>query len=117
MKRTIGAGIAGFGSGTLNGLLGAGGGMVLIPLLHTLTDIEDNRLFGTSVTILMSVCIVSLFFSTGWENFSISQALPYLLGSTAGGILAGILGKKIPSLWLHRVLGVLIIWGGIRYLW
>ena len=92
MKRTIGAGIAGFGAGTLNGLLGAGGGMVLIPLLHTLTDIEDNRLFGSSVTILMSVCIVSLFFSTGWETFSIAQALPYLLGSAIGGILAGILG-------------------------
>lgn len=117
MKRIIGAGIAGFGAGILNGLLGAGGGMVLIPLLHTLTDIEENMLFGTSVTILMSVCVVSLFFSAGWENFSLSQALPYLLGSAIGGILAGILGKKIPSLWLHRVLGVLILWGGIRYLW
>lgn len=117
MKRTIGAGFAGFGAGALNGLLGAGGGMVLIPLLHALTDVEDNKLFGTSVTILMSVCVVSLLFSDGWETFSFMQAFPYLLGSAIGGILAGKLGKKIPSLWLHRVLGILILWGGIRYLW
>lgn len=117
MKKMIGAGIAGFGAGTLNGLFGAGGGMVLVPLLSTLTDMEEDQIFGTSVSVLLPVCVVSLFFSAGWKTFSILQALPYLLGSAAGGVLAGTLGKKIPSLWLHRVLGILILWGGIRYLW
>ena len=39
------------------------------------------------------------------------------LGSALGGSLAGLWGKKIPTRWLHRGLGVLILWGGIRYLW
>lgn len=117
MKRYVGSGIAGLGAGALNGLFGAGGGMVLVPLLSTLTDLEETQMFGTSVSVLLPVCIVSLFFSNGWSSFSFAQALPYLLGSAAGGILAGFFGKKIPSLWLHRALGILIIWGGIRYLW
>lgn len=116
MKKSIGAGVAGFGAGALNGLFGAGGGMVLIPLLSMLTEVEDQKMFGTSVSVLLPICIVSLLLSTGWETFSLIQALPYLLGSTIGGVLAGILGKKIPSLWLHRVLGILILWGGIRYI-
>ena len=116
MKKSIGAGVAGFGAGALNGLFGAGGGMVLIPLLSMLTEVEDQKMFGTSVSVLLPICIVSLLLSTGWEIFSLIQALPYLLGSTIGGVLAGILGKKIPSLWLHRVLGILILWGGIRYI-
>ena len=45
------------------------------------------------------------------------DSLPYLLGSALGGSLAGLWGKKIPTRWLHRGLGVLILWGGIRYLW
>jgi Na+/H+ antiporter NhaC len=39
-----------------------------------------------------------------------------LLVLLIGVLLAGIIGKKIPVLWLHRILGVLILWGGIRYL-
>ena len=117
MKRSTGATLAGLGAGVLNGLLGAGGGMVLAPLLKTTTDLEEETIFPCSVAILFPLCIVSLLFSQGWEQFSFSLALPYLAGSLAGGIAAGLWGKKIPTLWLHRVLGCLILWGGIRYLW
>lgn len=117
MKKNIGAGIAGFGAGALNGLFGAGGGMVLVPLLNILTDIEDRHIFATSVSVLLPICITSLLLSSDWNTFSLLQALPYLLGSAAGGVLAGLWGKKIPSLWLHKTLGCLILWGGIRYIW
>ena len=117
MKRTLGAGIAGFGAGTLTGLFGAGGGMVLVPTLSLLTDLKEDQMFATSVSVLLPICVVSLLFTKGWETFSFTAALPYLLGSLLGGIIAGIWGKKIPSLWLHRVLGILIVWGGIRYIW
>ena len=117
MKQTIGAGIAGFSAGALNGLFGAGGGMVLVPLLSTLTKTKELHMFATSVAVLLPVCVVSLCFSPGWDVFSLLTALPYLLGSGLGGILAGILGNRIPVLWMHKSLGVLILWGGIRYLW
>ena len=117
MNYYIGVGIAGLCAGALNGLFGAGGGMVLVPLLGRLTKLDDQTRFSCSVMILLPVCIVSLLFSTGWQDFNFLSALPYLLGSLAGGICAGLLGKNIPTLWLHRVLGVLILWGGIRYLW
>ena len=117
MKRCIGSGIAGFSAGALNGLFGAGGGMVLVPLISTLTDTPQQQLFPCSVAILFPICIISLLFSTGWSEFSFLQALPYLIGSTIGGVCAGMWGRHIPILWLHRVLGMLVLWGGIRYLW
>ena len=116
MKLRFGAIAAGTGAGVLNGLFGAGGGMVLAPLLGLCTDLKEDQIFPCSVVILFPVCIVSLLFADGWSEFSFLQALPYLLGSLMGGIGAGLWGKKIPVLWLHRVLGVLILWGGIRYL-
>ena len=117
MKNWIGAGISGLGAGALNGLFGAGGGMVLVPLMGKLTDLEESQLFGCSVMILFPLCIVSLIFADGWETFSLQQALPYLAGSFIGGVGAGLWGKYIPTLWLHRTLGILILWGGIRYIW
>ena len=117
MKPYIGAGLAGLAAGTLNGLFGAGGGMVLVPLLRRLTDAEEDTLFPCSVVILFPICIISLLFAGNWDRFSFTQALPYLVGSALGGVCAGKWGNRIPTVWLHRILGILIVWGGIRYLW
>lgn len=109
--------LAGGAAGTVNGLFGAGGGMVLVPLLSGLAGMDDNQIFPASVSIILPICIVSLAFGAMNGIFAWKEALPYLIGSAIGGILAGLFGKKIPTVWLHRILGLLILWGGIRYLW
>lgn len=109
--------LAGTAAGAVNGFFGAGGGMVLVPLLTALTDLEDENIFPASISILLPICLVSLSFSAAGGVFAIKEALPYLIGGTVGGLMAGFWGKKIPTAWLHRILGILILWGGIRYLW
>lgn len=118
MKNTkhLGAVLAGLGAGAVNGLFGAGGGMVLVPLLSLLTDLEDEDIFSSSIAIILPICIVSLTATAITGTVAWADALPWLFGSAAGGYLAARYGKKIPAVWLHRGLGVLIVWGGIRYL-
>lgn len=109
----IGLLVAGFCAGAVCGLFGAGGGMVLIPLMSMLTDLDDRTLFSGSVAVILPICLVSLAMS---GSISLSEALPYLPGSAIGGFLAVRYGSRIPTVWLHRALGILILWGGIRYL-
>lgn len=108
--------IAGATAGIVNGLFGAGGGMVLVPLLTALSDLEDRAVFPASISIILPMCFVTLGISAMGMPLPWRDALPYLLGSAIGGVLAGFFGKKIPTVWLHRGLGILILWGGIRYL-
>lgn len=108
--------VSGGCAGAVNGLLGAGGGMVLVPLLTAISKIEDEKVFPASVSIILPISIVSLLGSRGLAEINFHSVLPYLIGSTAGGLLCGFLGKKIPTKWLHRFLGIVILWGGIRYL-
>ena len=108
--------LAGAVAGAVNGLLGAGGGMVLVPLLTGVVHLEEDEVFPASVSIILPLCLVTLALQAG-DGLPWSAALPYLIGSTAGGVLTGIVGKKIPTLWLHRMLGALMLWGGWRYLW
>lgn len=108
---------AGLCAGAVNGLFGAGGGMVLVPLLTLCTDLDDDEIFPASVSIILPICLVSLFFTAWQSGINWEAALPYLVGSILGGIASGFWGKKIPVKWLHRILGALILWGGIRYLW
>jgi len=108
--------ICGAAAGAVNGLFGAGGGMVLVPLLTWLTDLKDNEIFPASVAIIAPLCVVSLLLTANPESFSWKALIPYLIGSIVGGILAGLFAKKIPTGFLHKLLGMLILWGGVRYL-
>ncbi len=110
-------GIAGVVAGAVNGMLGAGGGMLLIPLLQLRGQFEEKELFPSSVAIILPICVVSLVTTGLQTTLPWKEALPYLMGAVAGGLLAGILGHRIPTIWLHRILGIFILWGGVRYLW
>ena len=113
----FGLAAAGACAGAVNGLFGAGGGMVLVPLLLLLTNLEADRIFPASLSIILPICVVSLTVTAIRAPLPWAQAFPYLLGSALGGFAAGRWGSKIPVKWLHRGLGILILWGGFRYLW
>lgn len=88
--------------------------MVLIPLLSLAGGLQEEELFPASLSIILPICVTCLVMT---DSFPLQTAVPYLLGSGLGGLLAGRWGQRIPVLWLHRGLGILIMWGGFRYLW
>ena len=106
---------AGAAAGAVNGLFGAGGGMVLVPILSAGSDLKDQEIFSSSIVIILPICVVSLLANSGgvlpW-----AAAWPYLIGGISGGLMAGLWGRRIPVSWLHRALGIMILYGGIRYL-
>ncbi len=116
MRKNYGAALAGAAAGLANGLFGAGGGMLLLPLLERLTDLSPRERFATSVCIILPLSLVSaaVYWLRGGA-FS-GEAVPYLIGGALGGLAAGLLLKRLPTKLLHRVMGVLILWGGLRLL-
>lgn len=114
-KTTFFTAAAGSIAGTVNGLFGAGGGMILVPLLTKWTDLDQKEVFPTSISIILPMCIITLATEQS-TPLPWLEALPYLIGSAIGGVLAGLLGRNIPTQWLHRALGVLILYAGWRYL-
>lgn len=119
MRRShvLGAVVAGFAAGCVNGVFGGAGGMVLIPLLQLWTNIDRDGLFPMSVGVMGPVCMLSLMLAARSGPLPWADSMPYLVGSLIGGILCGVFGKKIPTLWLHRLFGAMLLWGGVRYLW
>lgn len=108
--------LAGAAAGAVNGLFGAGGGMILVPLLGLTNALSGEEIFPASISIILPICMVSLISTALQNGLDIRSAFPYLIGSGLGGLLAGRYGRKIPVLRLHQGLGILILWGGFRYL-
>lgn len=112
----MGAALAGFLAGIVNGMFGGAGGMVLIPALARFTDARRDSLFSLSVRVMLFISAVTLALSALHAPLPWSEAAPYLIGGAAGGAAAGRWGSRIPVAWLHRIFGIMLLWGGVRYL-
>ena len=112
-RHRIGLVLAAAASAAVNGIFGTGGGMVLVPLLGLL-KLPREQVFPTCVSIVLPFCIISLLVG---GSLPLADAAGYLPGAVMGGLLAGRFGDQIPAKWLHRGLGALILFGGVRYLW
>ena len=109
-------GLAGAAAGIVNGLFGAGGGMVLVPLLIRFGKLEDKKAFSSAICIILPISLISIFVYWTKDIFPFGPALPYLLGGLIGGTLGGIIFKTTSAEILHKLFGLLILWGGIRLL-
>ena len=116
MKKKLCAALAGAAAGAVNGLFGAGGGLLLVPLLTGLCRLEDRKAFATAIAVIAPLCAVSLIVYGFRGSLALRAALPCLAGGLLGGLTGGRLYGRIPSLWLHRILGLLILYGGGRNL-
>ena len=108
--------LTGLFAGLVNGLLGAGGGIVVVFALSALLrgEIEDSRdLYANALCVMVPISIVSCVrYATGGnlvtEGFGV-----YALPAVAGGILGGILLGRLRASYLKKLFGALVIWSGV----
>lgn len=101
-------------AGFLNGLLGAGGGMAVVPILQTKTEIKKSH--ATCVAIIFPMCIVSavIYLLNGTVTFS--DALPFWIWGIIGALIGTVFLSKFRPVWIRKIFAVLMIWAGYRLL-
>lgn len=113
MKNKLGKFLGGIVIGTLNGMFGAGGGIVAVPLLRK-SGKDDKNAHASSIAIILPISVVSLTMYIINGRVHINDGLPYILPGVVGAALGTFALSKISKKWLHRVFGALIIYAGIR---
>ena len=114
MKNTLKYALAGAAAGAVNGMFGAGGGMVLVPLFLRWVRLDGRRALATAVAMILPLSAISATVVWFRAGLDIRGALPYLLGGLIGGFIGGRVFKKVPPALMHRLLGLFILFGGIR---
>lgn len=107
--------LGGLGAGVINGLLGAGGGMVVVPLLSAM-GVQGKKSHATALMVIVPLSAVSVVLYLVQGRVSIADALPWLPGSLLGAYLGSRLMPKIATGWLKLLFGGLMLWGGVRLL-
>jgi uncharacterized membrane protein YfcA len=114
MKKKLLSITAGALTGAVNGLFGAGGGLILVPLLIRTIKLDTAQALPTSVAIILPMCAVSAVSYVTREGMGFMTLLPYLAGGLVGGVVAGLTFGKFPTIWLRRALGAFIVYAGVR---
>ena len=99
--------------GILNGMLGAGGGMLAVPMLKKF-GLEQTKAHATAVAVVFPLSALSTIAYLLLGHFELGQAAVYLLPGAAGALAGGLLLSKLPAKWLRKIFACLIIWAGIR---
>ena len=101
--------------GFINSFLGAGGGMVAVPLLNNL-GLEEKKCHANAVAIILPITVVSavLYLIKGYVSFS--DALPFLPAGIGGAVLGSFLLSKISPVLLKKIFSVIMVYAGIRLL-
>lgn len=107
--------LAGLGIGFVNGLLGAGGGMIAVPILKKM-GLSQKEAHSGAVAVILPICVLSaaLYILRGYVN--LSDAVIYMPTGLLGAVLGTYCLKKISPLWLKRIFGAFMVYAGIRLL-
>lgn len=108
-------GLTGFAAGMINGLLGTGGGMILVPLLEH-SGLSEKESHATSLAVILPVCSVSAAYYVCVGGAGLSDALPYLPGGIFGALLGAALLRVIKPEVLRKIFSVIMILSGLRLL-
>ncbi len=104
----------GFLIGAVNGLLGAGGGMLAVPLLSKVCGLERQEAHMNSVAVILPITLVSVCIYLFKGSVQVSDALRFVPAGLLGALLGTAVLGKISSKWLKIIFGGFMIWAGIR---
>ncbi len=100
--------------GFCNGLFGSGGGTVVVPAMEKFLDFEEHKAHATAIAVILPLTVVSaiVYICRGFLNMGIAWQAS--LGGVAGGVVGGVLLKKISAPVLRKIFGVFIIAAAVR---
>ena len=108
-------GLGGLASGFINGMLGAGGGMIAVPTLSSL-GLDRKKAHANSVAVIMPLSLFSAALYIASGKVHIPDALPYIPLGLLGSFLGTIFLPKISNTILKKVFALFVLWAGIRLL-
>ncbi len=114
-------GIISLAAGVVNGVVGAGGGLIYVVFLEILFKKTQKNskealknVFVMSGYAILLLCIVSLAFRFIVGDFKPNGTLKYAIPAIIGGVAGGLVLNKANPVVIKKIFAVLLIYSGIK---
>lgn len=102
-------------TGFINGLLGAGGGMITVPLLKKM-GLDQKAAQQNAIAVILPITLLSSIIYIVSGYVTISEPLPYIPGGLIGALIGTYLMKKISNKILRYIFAAFMLYAGVRLL-
>lgn len=109
-------GILGVPVGVINILLGAGGGILAVPILKK-CGLDQKEAQANAVAVILPLTFVSFLLYARGQYVYFAENAWILPLSAFGAILGATIFKKLSPRFLRKLFAVFMIWAGVRMLW
>ena len=99
--------------GFVNGFLGAGGGMLLVPCIIPVLKMDTKVAHATAILIILPICVVSGIIYAIQGSFDFGVFLPCLIGTVVGGVLGTFILSKLKNDIITAVFSLIMISAGV----
>ena len=99
--------------GLINGIFGAGGGMLAVPALRG-EGLPQKRAHAGAVAAVAPLCAVSAGVYALKSGIDYGTALLLLPSGLAGAAAGALLLRKMPDRWLRLIFAGFMIYAGVR---
>ena len=99
--------------GIINGTVGAGGGLVAVPLLKS-SGISQKESHSSAIAVLLPVCVTSALSYLYAGHVELSDATPYFIPSIIGAVVGTFLLDRISTELLKKVFALIMLYAGVR---
>ncbi len=107
--------IYGIAIGFINGLLGAGGGMLAVPVLKK-CGLSQKEAQQNAIAVILPITLLSAGIYIFKDYVNLKDSYSYLPTGLLGSVTATFLMKKLSNLWLKRIFSAFMLYAGIRLL-
>ncbi len=114
-KKFLSSSIGGLGIGFVNGVFGAGGGMLAVPLLKR-SGLDQKSAHANAIAVILPITVISaiLYISKGTVTFS--DSFVYIPTGLLGSVVATFLLQKFSNKILQKIFAAFMIYAGVRLL-
>ncbi len=99
--------------GAVNITLGAGGGMLTVPLYNKM-GMEQSKAQINAVATILPITLISAVIYIMNGDVKISDSYPYLISGLLGSVIGTFVIKKTSNKALSVIFGIFMIWAGVR---
>lgn len=100
--------------GILNGFFGGGGGMICVPILERVLNLDSKHAHATAIAVIFPLSLISAMIYVIEGHIQTLPLITIGLGVVAGGILGAFALKVLPPKVVRVLFALIMFAGGIK---